>query len=403
MIYLTLILILINQNLVNSCSFFETKKICECGVIYSKGFENQTQLFELPNLIKCGSNLQCNDFDCAEECLKYARKTLGDAEYEVSLKAKNKICELIAKKNESIFRNGIKLWTSWKLSGCDEGNELIVQDLCCNRQCKCGIQSQRVSNVEIFKNVIDLSDQLPIKDISYDCSISELEDCQTDCMSLISGYFNEQSIKYPNSSILNYNIFYQDFASDKICQVLNTTIAKPGIDIYASFDASAANFSIKYIALGRVCCKPICNCEYIFKDALKGTEVKPNEQIIKTTELNLAYECSDEQSNCMSFCRKQAFIILQSSAIFDPLLPVGDLQPLTISDVYVARFCDLINVPNIVHGYNVYLRYMTTDVNLNDSFPLIEDIHLGRFCCEFIINSTEFSAVVDCSDLVITP
>ena len=95
MIYLTLILILINQNLVNSCSFFETKKICECGVIYSKGIENQTQLFE------CGSNLQCNDFDCAEECLKYARKTLGDAEYEVSLKAKNKICVMEKQKKKT--------------------------------------------------------------------------------------------------------------------------------------------------------------------------------------------------------------------------------------------------------------------------------------------------------------
>ncbi len=107
---------------------------------------------------------------------------------------------------------------------------------------------------------------LPTKPKAYECSLSELEDCQDGCMSLISSYFDEPNIKNLNDNILNYNIFYREYASEKTCKnLINKQISMPGIDIYASIDASSANFSIKYVSLGRLCCKPVCECEYVFR------------------------------------------------------------------------------------------------------------------------------------------
>lgn len=182
-------------------------------------------------------------------------------------KAKNRICELVAPQNQSIFRNGVTVWASWTYSGCGNGVELLAEEICCNRKCNCRIESQLVTRYlnETFKNVVDLTGELPKKQKAYDCSLSEFEDCQTDCMNQVSIYYEEPVIKNINDSVLNYNIFYKEFASKKACVDLDKQINKPGVDIYAGIDASSANFSIKYVSLGRLCCKPVCECEYVFR------------------------------------------------------------------------------------------------------------------------------------------
>ena len=118
---------------------------------------------------------------------------------------------------------------------------------------------------QTFENLVDLTGELPIKSKSYECSLSELEDCQDGCMSRVSSYFDEPKIKHLDDNILNYNIFYNEYAAKKTCEAINKQIPMPGIDIYASIDASSAGFSIKYVSLGRLCCKPVCECEYVFR------------------------------------------------------------------------------------------------------------------------------------------
>jgi hypothetical protein len=174
-----IIIFLSFNNFAYTCNFFESKKLCECGVIYAKGFDEPKKLFDLPSLEICGLNLECNEFNCAEKCLLFARKVLGDSEYDVTIKTKNKICELIVpdEKNNSIFRNGLIVWATWKYSGCGHGTELIAEDICCNRKCNCKINSQLVSSHlnETFKTLIDLTSLLPIKERAYECStLSEL-------------------------------------------------------------------------------------------------------------------------------------------------------------------------------------------------------------------------------------
>jgi len=65
---------------VESCSFFESKKYCECGLVYSIGSNEPTNLFNLASIEVCGINLTCNengDQNCAERCLNSIRKVLG--------------------------------------------------------------------------------------------------------------------------------------------------------------------------------------------------------------------------------------------------------------------------------------------------------------------------------------
>ena len=212
-------------------------------------------------------------------------------------------------------------------------------------------------------------------------------------MGLISNYFNEPIIKSLNSSILNYNIFYKEFASDKICrEVLNVSINKPGIDIYAQIDASASNFSIKYVSLGRICCKQSCDCEYVYKDAYTGDSVIPNRIIKLTQPISLAYECSDELGTCMEYCRKQALSVVSiTNPSLDQSQPMSDLQLFSNSKIYANSFCESINQEsNNSAGFNIYLKYK----NAINSFPWNEDIHLGRICCK--LETNKYVAIPNC-------
>lgn len=62
---------------VDGCGFFESKKYCDCGFLYSIGFEEPKKLFDLPSIEKCGLNLACGDSTCADECLNKVREILG--------------------------------------------------------------------------------------------------------------------------------------------------------------------------------------------------------------------------------------------------------------------------------------------------------------------------------------
>lgn len=66
-----------------------------------------------------------------------------------------------------------------------------------------------------------------------------------------------------------------------------------------------------------------------------------------------------------------------------------------ISIGYRRKLCDLINIKrNDIFGYNVYLRYTT---NGQETFPLTEDLHLGRICCQTtLLSVTSFLGINRC-------
>lgn len=313
-----LITITINLNInpVKSCQFYETKRICECSVTYTANNEPFKTLFDLPKNEECGVDLGCATINCKRKCLNNARQWLGNNENYINLQAKNKLCEFISPNNKPV--NKINAWASWKYSGCSSGNEPLVQDMCCNKRCKCLINSQTVTKyLNESKQIIiqDLTDQLPFKEKSYECGLSLLEECQTDCMSLISSYFNEPVIKNPDKNRLNLNIFFSRFASNKVCTALNIQIKKPGIDIYAQIDTRENNNLINFISLGRVCCKEECDCKFFIRDSKYRNVTNVSDSYINSTLTNLGYECSDELSICMKQCRNKG---IEIATIIDP-------------------------------------------------------------------------------------
>jgi hypothetical protein len=275
------------------------------------------------------------------------RKVLGNNENYVNLQAKNKLCELISPNNEA--KNKIFAWANWEYSGCNSGLEPLVQDMCCNNKCKCSLNSQIVSkNISANDQKVVLSFQLPSKEKSFECSLNILEECQIDCMSIISDYFNEPTIKNPSNKILNYNIFFNDFSSNKICQALNADIKKPGTDIYAAIDTRANNNLIKYIALGRVCCKKKCDCRFIFQDANNSSQIiYPPSQLasfqLNTIETNQGYECFNELNNCVDLCRKKGIELANS------LNPSIDTNKTTLD-------LDILNVNGISLNIKPYFK-----------------------------------------------
>ena len=127
--------------------------------------------------------------------------------------------------------------------------------------------------------------------------------------------------------------------------------------------------------------------------------VRPNQKIdfYQSSSSNLAYECSQELDNCMIECRKSAFYIpLLSNDIVasDANLPISELQPLKKSLIYANKFCDFIkNSTEHAFGFMIYLRYKNNNAI---SFPQVEDLHLGRICCNLSDISDMYQAKVDC-------
>jgi hypothetical protein len=313
-----LLIIIVSQliNFSNSCGLLQTKRTCQCTATYIVNNNiTRFKLFELPNIEYCESYLGCNNNKCKKECLNQIKLLLGNNENYVNTQAKNKICELISPDNKP--KNKIFVWATWKYTGCSSGDEPIVQDLCCNNKCKCSLSSQIVSKNlnESFQRIIkDFTLDLPIKSKSFECSAPLLDECQAECLSLVSYYFNEPKIQFINNR-LNLNIFFNQFIANKMCLDLNMIINKPGVDIFVRVDTSENNGLINHVALGRVCCQMKCKCEYIIREAFNGSLIEKNnnnynEFLLDTSkQLNFGYECSDELSNCMSACRRKGIEI----------------------------------------------------------------------------------------------
>lgn len=228
---------------IEACQQFQTKRTCECSVTYSIGNQPDyyKKLFDLPSYDDCAFNIGCEKIDCAKNCLNNVRKILGQKEDYLTDEGKQNICRLISPV-QSIFGSGIRVWASWKYDVCRSGNEPVVKDVCCNRKCSCKIVGQRVQNSNNqINSIADFNDLIQTSESAYNCAVSELDICQTNCMKEVGNYFN-LNLNPIDSKILNYNVFLQNkFVSDKICQAIGSMVNKPGMDIYVEIDTISRN------------------------------------------------------------------------------------------------------------------------------------------------------------------
>jgi hypothetical protein len=384
-----------NLKLVYCCNLFENKRTCECSILYSIGEEiTKRKLFDLPSYDDCGINLGCEINDCGSKCLKSAWKLLGGREDFITTVGRDKVCDLVAKPNEQIasIKNGIKIWASWKYDNCRFGIEPVVQDVCCNRKCECRVISQDVMSLNSVSSssneLADLINLLPVKEKSYYCSqISEIDKCKNDCLVATKNFFNNPNIELYYQTRHNLNIFLADqTSSNKVCQLIGAPKYKPGVDIFSEVSVGAG-IPNSYISLGRVCCSNKCKCEYVFKDAFNGREVRASHLLAEYQQnQQIGYECSDEMSDCMKYCRENGFRFLNNvNPTIDKNETIAETDAFQVQP-FTTFICGLLNEnrPGDEQGFNIYIRYSNGDNN--SIYPYKEDMHIGRVCCEPFLN-----------------
>jgi hypothetical protein len=181
------------------------------------------------------------------------RQLLGGREDYITSSGRDKVCNLTAKQDEQIFKNGVRVFASWKYSTCRSGIEPVVQDVCCNRKCSCKIVSQDVTPIDSpltansQKELVDLTSLLPPKEISYYCSLSEMAQCKKDCLEQSANYFNNRNIVnlYPKRQ--NLNVFSDQVAANKVCQLVGDQVTKPGTDIFSEMKVDLPNVTDEYV------------------------------------------------------------------------------------------------------------------------------------------------------------
>ena len=400
MFFLLFLIILQHLDPIQSCDPFQTRRTCECKAVYSQSLDpaNVKTLFTVANYDDCGINLGCEKTDCAENCKKRVLDVLGGRQDYITLAGKNKVCALVTPASLTItLANSIHVWAVWKYSTCREGAEPVVQDVCCNRKCKCQLTSQKVASISSPANLKTLTDLTadivaPI-DASYECATDLVSQCQDECLNVVGNFFNNKEIKKPDPKRLNLNVFMGDeYASNKVCLLLNEGITKPGVDIYAQIDTGISGGADKFVSLGRMCCRRDCKCEYVFRDAFTNEEAHANVNIPTLDPYpSLGYECADELSDCLAFCRRSAFSLMSlTNSTFRPVDTLTETDIFRNNNIYKKYICNLLEVtqPSDGVGYNVYMRYSTYKGLPNaDLFPYREDLHLGRLCCQKLLGS----------------
>lgn len=222
----------------------------------------------------------------------------------------------------------------------------------------------------------------------YQCRYNESDECHLTCLDRLSGYFADTSLTQPDNSQLNMNYFANNpTKSKRVCEDLNKPIGKPGTDVYVQSYTQALRSTSKYTNLGRLCCASPCKCEYIFQFAQNNTSIDSmSVPIVEDVALDLGYECSDELSDCISYCRKIAFISIDINDVGYVKKDTTQRTDVFYRDLkaqYSQYICKLIGDALMDdHGFSVYLRYSASR-KTPDEFPYREDIHIGRLCCDW--------------------
>lgn len=106
----------------------------------------------------------------------------------------------------------IRVSVEWRYIGCSgasTGVDLIVDELCCNRKCKCKVSSERVSSKQlaIARDIDDFTSTIPpLK--SYNCAtLNELDNCQKECFMQLGKYLDSDIANPAKTAPINLNLF----------------------------------------------------------------------------------------------------------------------------------------------------------------------------------------------------
>ena len=259
-------------------------------------------------------------------------------------------------------------------------------------RCDCSLVSQSVTSLTndvAYRKLVEFTPLIQIPEASYECSsFDTMQKCKDECLNEVGIYFNNNDIKQPHPDKISFNIFSHkndETSATKICNEFKEPIDKPGADVYAVWNNGIDRRGS--LAMGRVCCQSSCSCEFIFRDAYTNELVRKNELIPLSQPLlnftSRGYECSHELSDCMSFCRRNAFARISSlNVTFDTVIEtLSSLDVFQNNNDYMFYMCNTLirQVASSDAGFNVYFRY--SQGGAVNGFPYREDFHIGRLCC----------------------
>jgi len=346
----------------------------------------------------CDLNLGCERAaSCEAFCLNQARNLLDPTNNngQLSQASRDMACKLIAP-NQSLTgtAEGLSLHSVWKYGQCSRGQNVVMESVCCAKRCMCAIFGQKVNDDdgEEMQILWDLSGQIDLGSLAYDCEESEFNDCERKCRQLVGERLEDEKIK---SMFIRDNPSYNLFgktkslvASSRVCSEGGETVIGH-YDVFVKVATDLEKFSKtgKFLPLGNLCCRRKCKCELLRQNALtvsSGVRQK-SELLIDLSDLlsegKLSYECSRSREVCIRDCRQalgeffQSDLIRNNSTAIDWLTTDLDVFSENVSGV---RVCEKIQQDLKPPGVNVYLRARIVG---EEDFPSVEDIHVGRICC----------------------
>ena len=359
---------------------YEYERLCECKTRYSR-----YEVVGLPILPPTSSNKYCDNDDlkyhqcyqgtCPIDCENSIR-TLNeiDKNDKITQNAGNNICKW-AVGSAGITETGLDIWMEYHPGVCDIGRKKLTQSICCNQRCNCGIQLN--GNEASYANSTNFFATLPIslKESYYNCSKSEMNQCEVECRSGASAYFNNhQGLK--ETSVNEFNLFEKDSSlGDTLCASIGKKVLYPGLTAKLIVNTKPGDLSMsKEVNLGTVCCKQQCNCE-----VLNGNNENVIFQFVDTLKNKTFYECSSEFSNCKKSCLKAVSELFENSLIKDPF-------SVNTTPEYVNFFrknptagnvlCAKLNKQVTRPGQDIFLKVNSELVNNQP-----EKIHFGKLCC----------------------
>jgi hypothetical protein len=367
----------------------------------------------------CGINLGCEKkYDCATYCLKHVRNVLGSDEMVLSQKGKDELCKRIGLNEKIDYNNGMSLWVDWNYTGCGTGRKELILDLCCEKKCFCKLVGFDVKKVSENKPkiLIDFTDNLKKKPLGYVCSLNEFDDCEKKCRNKIATDLKHPElndyleINSPNINIFSVDGENSDFASEFVCKEFKEPIKRPGMDIYIQIGTRETNNNFKYVELGHLCCRRTCRCNIYMQDALDvGSN---NEKSILYENLTsyitdirpekYSFNCYNEIQDCMALCRYALGQYADSAYLKNN----ATAQYFLTSNINIftekfltQKICDTLLKKISPPGLNFYLRPSIFEIESEQNFPFVEDMHMGRLCCDakLISNITRYIPFNKCN------
>jgi len=199
----------------------------------------------------------------------------------------------------------------------------------------------------------------------FECGTEQIH-CDRECGEKVSGLLGIEV----NSG------FQATSLGDRICELEDRRVIKPGLDYYVSLSVASEQYNTVY--MGRVCCGPRgCSCELVYNGVTRPVNTTTSQISSRIASLDAwlpggkgyFYECDEDRRICAEECRLAAGEYFKSTAMNESSADAfGEFG-------VAAEVCRLLGKAVELPGYDIYLR------SSSESEEVSQDVHIGRLCC----------------------